>query len=163
MTKPSTTPRQDRQGQGPRFPPPVRWNDEWTESVPPDQRRRMANIRSTGTTPEIVVRRIVHRLGCRYRLHRRDLPGTPDLVLTRHRKIIDVRGCYWHAHWCQRHKRRTVRQEYWGPKLARNVARDRRNLRALRAQGWRVLVVWECEVADTEKLERRIADFLGLP
>lgn len=123
----------------------------------------MANIRSKGTTPEMTVRRIVHRLGYRYRLHRRDLPGTPDLVLARHRKIIDVRGCYWHAHTCQRHKHRTVRPEYWGPKLARNVARDRRNLRALRAQGWRVLVVWECEAADGKKLQRRIETFLRSP
>ena len=154
MAKPPVRPRQGTIS--------VRWNDVWTMSVPAEQRQRMARIRSKGTTPELLVRGIVHRLGFRFCLHRRDLPGCPDIVLPRVRKIIDVRGCYWHAHVCQRHKKRTVRREYWGPKLARNVARDRRTLRLLRSLGWQVHIVWECTTVDTERLTRRLARFLGV-
>ncbi len=139
----------------------VRWDEAWTADVSAQQSRRMARIRGKHTTPERVVRGIVHRLGGRYSLHRRDLPGRPDLTLARHGKVIDVRGCYWHAHACQRHRRRTVRPEYWGPELARNVERDGQNLRRLRRMGWKVLVVWECETADVARLTRRLARFLA--
>src|SRR6266404_3246115 len=115
---------------------PIRWKVGWTKSVTPDQRHRMSQIRSKDTLPELIVRKIVHGLGYRFRLHRRDLPGRPDLALPRLRKIIEVRGCFWHSHSCQRHKRRSVRTEYWRPKLARNAVRDRTNLRRLRALGW---------------------------
>lgn len=122
---------------------------------------RMSLIRSKNTTPELLVRSMAHRLGYRFRLHRRDLPGTPDLVFPRLRKIIDVRGCFWHAHSCRGRKRPLTHAAYWRPKLARNVARDRRNARKLRSQGWRVLVVWECQMGDADRLMRRIARFLG--
>ena len=130
-------------------------------NVDPTQSQRMSAIRGKDTGPELAVRRIAHRLGYRFRLHRRDLPGCPDVVFPRLRKVIDVRGCFWHAHRCQRGKRRKVRREYWEAKLARNAARDRRNLRKLRSLAWQVLVVWECETADANKLAQRIARFLG--
>jgi DNA mismatch endonuclease, patch repair protein len=140
---------------------PGRWDAAWSASVTEEQHRRMAAIGAKDTLPERVVRRIVHRLGYRFRLHRRELPGCPDLVFPSLGKIIDVRGCYWHAHKCQRRKRRTVRLEYWVSKLERNVARDRANLRRLRRQGWDVLVIWECQVKDTGVLARRLGLFLS--
>jgi DNA mismatch endonuclease (patch repair protein) len=127
-----------------------------------ERSRRMALIRKRDTSPEITVRSIVHRLGYRFRVHVRRLPGTPDLVFTRLRKIIDVRGCFWHSHSCRRLRPRvSTRTEYWHPKLQRNVQRDRRNQRALRALGWEVFVVWECETRDAERLIRRLQRFLA--
>lgn len=139
----------------------TRWDDAWSRDVPAQQRLRMARVRSKDTAPELTVRRLAHRLGYRFRLHDRRLPGRPDLVFPRLRKLIEVRGCFWHAHSCQRRKRRTVRPEYWRPKLARNVARDRRNIRKLRRLGWRVLVVWECQTQDEETLSARLGEFLS--
>jgi DNA mismatch endonuclease Vsr len=130
--------------------------------VDPTQSRRMAAIRGKNTGPELTVRQIAHRLGYRFRLHRRDLPGCPDIVFPRLKKIIDVRGCFWHAHRCQRGTRRKVRRNYWEAKLARNAERDRRNLRQLRSLGWKVLVVWECEMADLHRLSARFVRFLGV-
>src|SRR5688500_201263 len=113
----------------------------------PEQRsRNMAAIRGKDTKPEMVVRRVAHRLGFRYRLHRRDLPGAPDLVFPRLRKIINVHGCYWHMHACP--YGRVVAKtnaEFWRNKRRGNVVRDRRNERELRRLGWEVLTLWECE------------------
>lgn len=123
----------------------------------------MRRIRSTGTQPEMVVRRLAHGLGFRYRLHVKDLPGKPDLVFPRLGRIIEVRGCFWHQHPSARCLDARVpksRLEYWQPKLARNQERDARNLQALRAAGWRVLVIWECEVRRLDQLERRVRRFL---
>ena len=121
----------------------------------------MARVRATNTRPEIAVRRLVHGLGYRFRLHRRDLPGTPDLVLPRYRAVVFVHGCFWHQHTCRRGRRRpSSNQAYWGPKLARNVARDASAKRALEAMGWRVLTIWECEVRAAD-LDDRIDQFLG--
>lgn len=123
----------------------------------------MARVKSGDTRPEMVVRRIVHGLGYRYRLHRRDLPGTPDLVLPRHRKVIFVHGCFWHQHRCPRGDRRPKsNQEYWIPKLQRNVQRDRRARRQLNRLGWSVLVVWECQTTQKhrEKLIAKLTRFL---
>lgn len=105
----------------------------------------MSQIKGRNTKPEITVRRIVHALGYRYRLHRRDLPGTPDLVLPRHRKIIFIHGCYWHMHSC-RYGQVTPKTNarFWQTKRSGNVERDRRNLKALKLLGWKTLVVWEC-------------------
>src|SRR6185436_14331986 len=112
-----------------------------------DQARRSENmrrIRSKDMKPELVVRRLVHELGFRFRLHRRDLPGSPDLVLPRHRKIVLVHGCFWHQHpECREGRIPGSRREYWEPKLARNVARDAANLSALQEAGWKTLVIWE--------------------
>jgi DNA mismatch endonuclease (patch repair protein) len=122
----------------------------------------MARIPSKDTVPEIVVRRLVHAMGYRYRLHVRDLPGCPDLVFPRLWKIIQVFGCYWHPHSRCRHSHRPLsRVEYWIPKLARNRQRDKKGLRLLRQQGWTVLVVRECSIADGEKLASTLRAFLG--
>jgi len=121
----------------------------------------MRRIRKRDTRPELVVRRIVHALGLRFRLHRRDLPGTPDLVLPRHRKAILVHGCFWHQHeGCTFSRQPKSRLDYWLPKLARNVERDRASRAALEAAGWRCLVIWECETKDTERLGTTLHDFL---
>ena len=121
----------------------------------------MSRIRKTDTTPELMVRRIVHRMGYRFRLYRRDLPGCPDIVLPRHRKVIFVHGCWWHRHNC-RYGRRTpkTRQEYWIPKLQGNKERYKRDRRALLTQGWKVLTIWECQTKKPEKIIERIATFL---
>lgn len=122
----------------------------------------MRAVRAENTTPELVVRKIVHRLGFRFRLHRSDLPGKPDLVLPRLRKIIFVHGCFWHQHSCKRGNRvPKTRREYWENKLAGNRRRDRRHLAALKKAGWRVLVVWECQTKNVERLTNRLDRFLS--
>jgi len=124
----------------------------------------MSRIRSRDTTAEIVVRKLLHRMGYRYRLHARELPGTPDIVFRPRKKAILVHGCFWHQHdpkTCPLSKQPKSRQEYWLPKLRQNAERDRKNAEALAISGWQALVVWECEVKDTEALERKLADFLG--
>lgn len=129
----------------------------------PEQRSRtMARVRSKNTKPELRVRALLHRMGFRFRLHRRDLPGTPDLVLPKHRAAIFVHGCFWHAHpGCARATMPSTRMEFWTTKLARNVERDAKKLRELQAAGWRVLVLWECETRDAEALEARLRGFLA--
>ncbi|MBX3570316.1 MAG: DNA mismatch endonuclease Vsr [Rhizobiaceae bacterium] len=126
---------------------------------------QMALVRGKNTKPEVVVRRIVHALSYRFRLHRKDLPGKPDMVLPRHHKAIEVRGCFWHQHpnpSCWRSRLPKTRREFWVPKLESNVARDRVNEAALRELGWELLVVWECETAPArrEELAKRLRDFL---
>lgn len=125
------------------------------------RRRNMAAIRGKHTQPEMVVRRLVHRMGYRYRLHVRALPGCPDLVFPRHGKIIEVRGCFWHRHsGCARAAVPKTRRDFWQAKFDATVERDSRNLDALQAAGWDVLVVWECE-ADDRALADRIRHFLA--
>ena len=122
----------------------------------------MSRIRSRDTKPEMIVRSLVHQMGFRFRLHRRDLAGKPDLVLPRHHKVIFVHGCFWHMHQC-RYGRVTPKTnaEFWQTKRTQNVVRDRRNLRSLRRDGWQVLVVWECWTRDPEtRLIPRLTDFL---
>ncbi|WP_111546290.1 DNA mismatch endonuclease Vsr [Mesorhizobium kowhaii] len=121
----------------------------------------MASIRKVDTKPELVVRRRAHALGFRFRLHRRDLPGTPDLVFPGRKKAIFVHGCFWHQHGCGRgQKLPSVRAEYWGPKLRRNVERDAAAEAALLLLGWQLLVVWECECQDSTGLSERLRRFL---
>lgn len=108
----------------------------------------------------MIVRRIVHRLGYRYRLHVRGLPGTPDLVFPARRKVIDVRGCFWHMHVCGRCRIPASRRDYWVAKLQRNKDRDRRTRRALSRLGWKVLTVWECQTTDGVALAERLRAFL---
>jgi DNA mismatch endonuclease (patch repair protein) len=129
-----------------------------------ERSRVMRAVKSGDTTPELVVRRIVHALRYRFRLHRRDLPGQPDLVFPRLGKAIQVHGCFWHRHACEAGQSTpATRVDYWDAKFARNVERDRRNLRRLRRLGWRVLVVWECQTRAAKRagLEARLARFLG--
>lgn len=121
----------------------------------------MSRIRSRHTSPEMIVRRLVHRMGFRYRLHVAELPGKPDLVFPRLKKIIDVRGCFWHQHeGCVDSHIPKSRKSYWRPKLTNNVRRDKENERKLKAQGWRILTMWECELAKDHRLQRRLATFL---
>jgi DNA mismatch endonuclease, patch repair protein len=120
----------------------------------------MAAVRSKDTKPELFVRRLVHGMGYRYRLHRPDLPGKPDLVLGGRRKIIFVHGCFWHQHGCVFSHVPKSNAHYWAPKLERNRARDLEHLRSLRADGWRCLVLWECELTGSGRFLRRLAKFL---
>jgi DNA mismatch endonuclease (patch repair protein) len=128
------------------------------------QERRSANmarIRSAHTKPEMVVRRTAHRLGFRFRLHRRDLPGKPDLVFVGRKKIIFVHGCYWHGHGCKvGGTGAKSNQSYWGPKIARNKERDGLAITALNEAGWGVLVIWECETRNPAQLVRKLLRFL---
>ena len=122
----------------------------------------MSQIRNKNTKPELIVRSVVHRMGFRYALHRKDLPGRPDMVLTKYRKIIFVHGCFWHMHKCRYGKvTPATKTEFWQTKREGNVARDKRNLCKLRKNGWKVLVVWECQTRKSEKLYDKLKKFLA--
>lgn len=130
---------------------------------PRDRSELMGRIRGKDTVPEMVVRRLVHELGYRFRLHRRDLPGTPDLVFPRHGKIILVHGCFWHRHRCSKGRSLPVTNEdRWQRKFKRNVARDCSVRRDLHRLGWDVLVVWECQTSLSKRdlLKKRLINFL---
>jgi len=117
----------------------------------------MAAIHGKDTAPELAVRRILHAMGLRFRLHRKDLPGRPDIVLPRHRTVVFVHGCFWHRHeGCRYTTTPKTRLEFWQAKFDANVARDHRNRIALEEMGWRGLVVWECELRDAEALRDRL-------
>jgi len=113
----------------------------------------MARIRSRDTAPEMQIRRLLHAAGFRYRLHRRDLPGTPDIVLPRYNAVIDVRGCYWHAHDCHLFRQPAGNAAFWRQKLQSNLDRDLRNDGALAEKGWRQMIVWECALKGKERLD----------
>ncbi len=120
----------------------------------------MRRVRGKDTKPEMAVRRMVHGMGFRYALHRRDLPGNPDLVFPARGRVIFVHGCFWHSHTCRAGRNRPASNAaYWTAKLERNQARDRANRRRLRNLGWQILVVWECELRKPERLQARIARF----
>lgn len=135
-----------------------------TDFLSPEERSvRMAKIRSRDTTPERFVRSILHSAGYRFRLHRRDLPGVPDLTLPRYRTVIFVNGCFWHWHAdpkCSIAGLPKSNLDYWKPKLARTRSRDQEHNKALSCLGWRVLTVWECELRDPVELLTRIRGFL---
>lgn len=129
----------------------------------PERSRNMSRIRGSDTKPEMCVRRLVWKMGYRYRLHRRDLPGTPDLVFPSRQKVIFVHGCYWHRHRCVYGRPiPKTRTEFWQAKFDANVKRDRRVVRQLRRAGWDVLIVWECWVKKwtPDRIESRISQFL---
>ena len=133
-----------------------------TDHISPESRSRiMSRIRGKNTKPELVVRRLIHAMGYRYRLHRKNLPGTPDLTFSARKKVIFVHGCFWHQHSCPRGVRPASNTEFWNEKLNRNVRRDRKNLTMLRRNGWSVLVLWECETKEPEALIDLIGEFLG--
>ena len=120
--------------------------------------RNMAAIRGKDTAPELAIRRILHAMGLRFRLHRKDLPGRPDIVLPKHRTVVFVHGCFWHRHKDCRHTTTPqTRQEFWQTKFASNVERDRRNRTDLQQLGWRVIVVWECELRQPSDLKERLS------
>lgn len=122
----------------------------------------MALVRARDTKPEMVVRRMVHALGYRYRLHRKDLPGKPDLVFPRIRSAIFVHGCFWHRHpVCKLARMPKSRLDFWQPKLEGNRDRDERNQSELEALGWRYLIVWECELGHREQLKNKLLAFLA--
>jgi len=124
----------------------------------------MSRIRSKNSKVELLVRSLVHRMGYRFRLHRKDLPGKPDLVFAGRRKVVFVHGCFWHWHPdpnCKQARMPKSRQEFWRPKLEGNRRRDRENRQKLIELGWEVLEIWECEARDPEKIQSRIRDFLG--
>lgn len=124
----------------------------------------MSRIRGRDTQPEMIVRRLLHREGYRYRLHCRDLPGKPDLVFSSRRRIVFVHGCFWHRHDCTAGQvRPKTNVDFWAEKIRCNVERDRLACDALKGMGWRVLVVWECETKDKRELGDRIREFLDFP
>ena len=127
-----------------------------------EQRRRiMQAVRTRDTGPEMIVRRLLHRSGYRYRLHRKDLPGRPDVAFLSQRKAIFVHGCFWHGHGCPKGRLPKSRLDYWEPKLSGNKERDQRREEELRSMGWDVLVIWQCETADLGDLAGRLHGFLA--
>jgi len=130
--------------------------------TPTERSKRMSLIRSKDTQPELVVRRLVHAMGYRYRSHDSNLPGRPDIVFKSRRKVIFVHGCFWHLHrGCSNSRPPKSKLDYWRPKLEGNVTRDKAVRGRLRRLGWRQLVVWECELDDRERLIRKLGKFLG--
>jgi DNA mismatch endonuclease, patch repair protein len=130
-----------------------------------DRNRRswnMGRIKGRNTIPEVVVRSILHRSGFRFSLHRKDLPGKPDIVLPKRLAVIFVHGCFWHRHkeckYCYMPKSNV---DFWRTKFRGNVARDRKNVSALRKAGWRVIVIWECELVDRERLQQKLRKLLN--
>lgn len=122
----------------------------------------MSQIRDKNTKPELLVRSLVHRMGYRFRLHRKDLPGKPDMVFAGCKKIIFVHGCFWHVHGCKYGRvRPQTNAEFWQDKRAGNKVRDRKNLKALKILGWDVLVVWQCQTRNLGRLAARLNDFLS--
>ncbi|MBZ0261836.1 MAG: very short patch repair endonuclease [Hyphomicrobiales bacterium] len=124
----------------------------------------MRHVRSKNTTPEVAVRSLLHRLGYRFRLHRRDLPGNPDIVLPKHRVVVFVHGCFWHRHEnCKRASLPASNLEYWLAKFERTILRDKENQRKLKRLGWKVVVVWECEIRRPAGLIARLGRVIHRP
>jgi len=129
--------------------------------TPLKRSERMSLIRAKDTKPELTVRRLIHSMGFRYRLHSNNLPGKPDLVFTRQKKAIFVHGCFWHLHdYCKKARLPKSNLDYWYPKLTGNKTRDLLNQTKLESLGWKILVVWECEVNDLIKLTSKLINFL---
>lgn len=133
------------------------------DRISPEQRsQNMAQVKSKNTKPEMLVRSLLHRMGYRFRLHIKTLPGHPDVVLPRYKAVIFVHGCFWHGHeGCKRATMPATRTEFWRKKIGGNQSRDRRNLTALEELGYRCLVIWQCEMKDIEALKMRLSEFLG--
>lgn len=129
----------------------------------PEQRSRiMRSVGTRNTGPELVVRSLLHRLGLRFSLHKRDLPGRPDIVLSKRKTVVFVNGCFWHGHGCSKGHLPKSRLDFWGPKIARNRERDTESVKALRKSGWRVLTVWQCETKNVERLRKKLVRQFGL-
>ncbi|TES93858.1 MAG: DNA mismatch endonuclease Vsr [Desulfobacteraceae bacterium] len=123
--------------------------------------RIMAKVKGKDTKPERVVRSLLHSMGYRFRLHRRDLPGNPDIVLPKHKKVLFVHGCFWHGHkGCPRSKRPTTNVDFWNAKLDKTIERDKRKLEELISLGWDTLVIWQCEIKNELKMQDILKNFL---
>lgn len=128
---------------------------------PKTRSRVMSRIRGKNTKPEIAVRSLLHKLGFRFRLHRKDLPGTPDIVLPKYNTVIFIHGCFWHGHkGCPKAKRPTSNEQFWNKKLDKTIERDRKNQTELKKLEWRVLVIWSCEVRNPDTLKHKLITFL---
>lgn len=125
-----------------------------------ERSERMSRIHHADTKIELAVRSLVHGMGYRYRLHAKDLPGHPDLVFRPRKKVIFVHGCFWHQHGCEQYRMPKSRIDFWGPKLSKNIERDRKTQTQLFEKGWSFLVIWECEMKDANALRDRIRNFL---
>ena len=136
-----------------------------TDIFSPAKRRQiMSAVKSKNTKPELLVRSTIHRLGYRYRIHVKGLPGRPDLFFSKRKKAIQVHGCFWHGHaGCRRAKLPTTNVSFWREKISRNVSRDQKNSRMAKELGMEYLVIWECETRDLGALRRRLKEFLGKP
>ena len=131
------------------------------DTVSPEQRsRNMSKVRGKNTSLELKIRSLLHRLGYRYRLHRKDLPGTPDMVFSARRSVIFIHGCFWHGHTCARAALPTSNRQFWEEKIGRNKERDGRVLEQLLENGWKVLTVWQCETKEEDVLRERLVSFL---
>lgn len=129
-----------------------------------EQRRRiMQSVGTRNTGPEVLVRRVLHRLGFRFRLHRKDLPGSPDIVLPKWRTVLFVHGCFWHGHGCSKGRLPKSRLDYWEPKIDANRRRDAEAAEKLRAAGWRVLTIWQCECKDERTIEEHLQFEICVP
>lgn len=134
------------------------------QSVPDVRSHNMRSVRSKDTRPELKVRSMLHKLGYRYRLHRADLPGRPDIVFPSRRKVVEVRGCFWHQHQdpaCRKNKHPKTREAWWKSKLDRNLLRDAANEQQLEEMGWQVCIIWECELKALAEVRERLIKFLG--
>src|SRR6202521_2601072 len=121
----------------------------------------MSRVRGSDTNPELMIRSMLHRLGYRFRLHRKDLPGTPDVVLSGRRSVVFVHGCFWHGHTCSRGNLPTSNADFWQRKIAKNRERDGRVQKELKKEGWKVLTIWQCETKNKNALAKRLTRFLG--
>lgn len=138
-------------------------NRRWI-GVDPTRSKTMSSVKKEGTQPEMAVRQVLHRSGYRYRLHASDLPGKPDIVFRKRRKIIFVHGCFWHGHNCAHGLRQPrTNRAYWSTKIERNKKRDASIVNDLELNGWEVFTVWECETSNADELGARLKAFLGLP
>lgn len=122
----------------------------------------MSKIKGKDTKPEKVVRSLLHQMGYRFRLHRRDLPGNPDIVLPKHKKVIFVHGCFWHGHKdCPRAKRPSTNKKFWNEKLSKSIKRDTFNQKKLKEMGWLTLIIWQCEMKESKNLQSKLESFLN--
>ncbi|MBN1902753.1 DNA mismatch endonuclease Vsr [Candidatus Sumerlaeota bacterium] len=129
--------------------------------TPAQRKKTMQSVKSEDTKPEIKIRKLIFSLGYRYRLHRKDLPGKPDIVFPSRKKIIFVHGCFWHGHNCRSGQNQPkTNQKYWKAKIRKNVKRDFKNIENLKQLGWNPLIIWECEIKDAKRIKKRIKIFL---
>ncbi len=133
-----------------------------TDRISAETRSRlMSRVKNRNTAPELTVRRALHRMGYRFRLHRKNLPGHPDITLPRHKKVIFVHGCFWHGHDCPRGKRPTTNQAFWDAKIDRNIKRDAKARAGIIEARWDVLVIWDCQVKKQELLNTILSKFMS--